>query len=223
MNKIHDFKFNGEIIYDIDGNVCGAHGKKVFPNGRYYEGEFVWKYDNIILVKGKTVKQNGTICEGDFTTGNGLTYLSRGKTIFTNGYIHEGEFAIDHNEIHSIFQGKVTTPYGHVLIGKFSCEKNTSILTQGKIILKNEMSPTSNINQETYVSLEGQFKYINDNHVLIKGKIKYGDRMFANDNKIITVRGRTEEGHFTFANNKYTLIEQPAIEIDYVGVDTNQI
>lgn len=97
-------KFEG---YFIDGQL--QNGKKLQPNGDWYEGTF--DKGNLVLGRARITMQDGSIYEGKIEKGQ----YSIGRLTYPNKVRYEGEF--QNNVAHG--DGKLTLANGEIHVSKF--------------------------------------------------------------------------------------------------------
>jgi hypothetical protein len=107
---------NGEFYEGdfVDDKRTGK-GKYTWPNGDFYEGDFV---DNKLTGKGKYTLANGKVYEGDFVDGK---RTGKGTYTWPTGEFYEGDYVDDKRT----GKGKYTWPDGAFYEGDFVDNKRT--------------------------------------------------------------------------------------------------
>ncbi len=180
------YKFVGDLTCDANSNIVSAKGKKIFDDGRVYEGDFIFEDDNFTLISGTMNLTCGTIIKGDFILkNNNFLFLTKGTKKMPNNDFYEGEFDITANDNFMVKGKLIQHSTGSVCSGNFTCDKmtNSMFLSSGKII------------QKCGTSFEGDFELNNNLHFLTKGKII---DLLQNGTVI-------SEGEFVFVNNRHIL------------------
>ena len=132
INSITKFVIGKSVLpelYMFERGILGLYkssgrGKRIFPDGTIYEGNFV---DNNLNGEGRQIISNGRIYEGDFVNNN---LNGEGRITFENGIIYEGNFVDD--KLNG--EGRITFKNGIIYEGNFADDEPNG---EGKIIYIN--------------------------------------------------------------------------------------